>query len=189
VELVPLLGIALALAMDALAVTVAVSLSQGGLNLGQRWRLAFYFGFFQGGMTFGGWWLGGNLIKLISRYDHWVAFGLLVVVGGRMIYEGFHQKDFSLRRRRDRTRGLSVVYLALATSVDALAVGLSLGSLGVMILTPALVIAGVAFGVTYSGEYLGRWLGQVVGQRAELFGGLLLVIIGLRILVIHLGGT
>ncbi|RLE03075.1 MAG: manganese efflux pump [Candidatus Aminicenantes bacterium] len=187
-ELGPLLGIALALAMDALAVTVALSLAQGGLSLGQRWRLAWCFGVFQGGMTLAGWWLGGHLIKLISRYDHWVAFGLLLLVGSRMIYESFHRQEFVWSQNRDRTKGLAVFYLALATSIDALAVGLSLGSLGIKVVTPAIIIAVVAGGVTYSGEYLGRWLGRVAGQRAELCGGLLLIVIGLRILILHLRG-
>ena len=187
-ELGPLLGIALALAMDALAVTVALSLAQGGLSRGQRWRLALCFGFFQGGMTLAGWWLGGHLIKLISRYDHWVAFGLLVLVGSRMIYESFHRQEFTWAQHRDRTRGLALLYLALATSIDALAVGLSLGSLGIKVLTPAVIIAVVALGITYSGEYFGRWLGRVAGQRAELCGGLILLFIGIRILVLHLRG-
>jgi len=167
-ELGPLLGIALALAMDALAVTVALSLAQGGLSRGQRWRLAWCFGVFQGGMTLAGWWLGGHLIKLISRYDHWVAFGLLLLVGSRMIYESFHRQEFVWSQNRDRT--------------------MSLGSLGIKVVTPAIIIAVVAGGVTYSGEYLGRWLGRVAGQRAELCGGLLLIVIGLRILILHLRG-
>lgn len=185
-ELVPLIGMALALSMDALAVTVGLSLAQGGLILSQRLRLAFYFGLFQGGMALLGWFGGGELTPLIRRYDHWVAFGLLVLAGGKMILESFQKGSLASNDTKDRTRGLAVLYLAFATSVDALAVGFSLGALKVAIIEPVIIITVVAAGMTISGDYLGRWLGAVVGRRAELAGGLILLIIGTRILITHL---
>lgn len=186
-ELVPLLGVALALAMDALAVTIGLSLTQGGLTFNQRLRLAFYFGLFQGGMTFLGGGLGGRVSQLINRYDHWIAFGLLAMVGVKMIMESFQRQSLVPKTLKDRTRGIAVLYLALATSVDALAVGLSLGTLKVAIIRPVIIIGVVAGVVTMSGDYLGRWLGAVVGKRAEFIGGIILVVIGVKILIGHLG--
>lgn len=180
-----LLGLALALAVDAFAVTVGLSCSLGGLKSRQAWRLASYFGLFQFIMPVVGWLIGENLLKLISRYDHWVAFGLLLLVGGRMIVESFWPESKKYNGK-DPARGWPLLVLAVATSLDALACGLSLPVLGLNVWLASLVIGLMAFSLTLLGSRLGPVLGQVFGRRAELAGGLVLILIGVRIVLDHL---
>ncbi|MDI6846133.1 MAG: manganese efflux pump MntP family protein [Candidatus Saccharicenans sp.] len=181
-----LAGIALALAVDAFAVTLGLACSPSGLNRRQVFRLAFHFGFFQFLMPVIGWFIGENLLKLISSYDHWVAFGLLLVVGLRMIRESFRDENEKYRGT-DPTRGWSLLVLALATSQDALATGLSLAVIGINIWVASLVIGLTAFSMTWSASKVGPLLGRVFGRRAELAGGLILILIGFKILFDHLG--
>jgi manganese efflux pump family protein len=183
-----ILGIAFALAMDAFAVSIAMGLALRPATGGQILRLASTFGLFQFGMCTGGWAAGETVVKHIGRYDHWLAFLLLLIVGGRMITESFrHDKDEG-PKRRDPTTGAALLVLGVATSLDSLAVGLSLAALRASILFPAAVIGVVAFGMTVIGMKLGPALGKVFGRRAELFGGLVLIAIGIKILVDHLRG-
>jgi manganese efflux pump family protein len=183
-----ILGIALALAMDAFAVSLGLGMSLRPATRGQTFRLAYHFGLFQFLMPVIGWAAGETFIKYISAYDHWAAFGLLLVIGGKMIFESFRQEVKNKNDRSDPTRGASLLVLSVATSLDALAVGLSLAVLHVDIIYPALVIGLVAFVMTVVGMKLGPLLGKVIGKRAELLGGVILVIIGLKILVDHLKG-
>lgn len=185
-KIVILLGIALALAIDAFAVTVGVSCSLGGLNRRQVFRLAFHFGLFQFIMPVLGWLIGENLLKLISNYDHWVAFGLLLIIGLKMAAESF--KDQSEKYKgADPTRGWSLFLLALATSQDALATGFSLPVIGLNVWAASLVIGITAFTLTSIASRVGPVMGQAFGRRAELVGGLILILIGLKILFDHLG--
>lgn len=186
-ELLSIAAISLALAMDALAVTVGLSLSLGGLNWRQILRLAFCFGFFQFMMTVLGWLAGDNLIRLIEDYDHWIAFCLLLFVGGKMITEAFLPIKKKKETEKDPTKGFNIILLSVATSIDALAVGLSLGALQVPVIMPALLIGVVAFGLTSAADSLGRLLGRFIGRGAEFAGGLILIAIGLKILFDHLG--
>ncbi|MDH4196499.1 MAG: manganese efflux pump MntP family protein [Candidatus Aminicenantes bacterium] len=185
-SLLVVLGIALALAMDAFAVSLGIALVLKGLTAAQSFRMALYFGLFQFGMPVLGWFAGTRILGLIERADHWVAMGLLAFVGGRMIYESFHLNAEEKASRPDQTRGKALLLLAVATSIDALAVGLSLGVVSVPILVPALIIGLVCFGVTLVGARLGPALGRALGKRAELAGGVVLIAIGVRILVQHL---
>jgi putative Mn2+ efflux pump MntP len=180
------LAIALALAMDAFAVSIGVSLMHKGLTRGQTFRLSFHFGFFQFIMPLLGWAAGRNILKYIEAYDHWVAAGLLVFVGGRMIFESFGREARLAKKSADLTKGFSLVVLSVATSLDALAVGLSLAALHAPILYPAAVIGFVAFMVTASGTKVGPALGRLIGKRAELAGGLVLILIAIKILADHL---
>lgn len=181
-----ILGIALALAMDAFAVSIGLGMSLKPATVGQTSRLASAFGLFQFLMAVLGWSAGERLVQRISIYDHWVAFGLLVIVGGRMIGESLRPEKDSREKRNDPTRGLSLLVLSVATSLDSLAVGLSLGALGVGIVYPAAVIGIVAFLMTVLGMKIGPALGKVIGRRAELLGGAVLILIGIRILTEHL---
>jgi putative Mn2+ efflux pump MntP len=181
-----ILGVALALAMDAFAVSLGLGLSLKPATRGQTFRLAFHFGLFQFLMPIAGWAAGERLIRSIERYDHWVAFALLLTVGGKMVFESFRPEKESRRERPDPTRGASLVVLSVATSLDALAVGLSLAALRVAIIFPAVVIGIVAAAVTVMGMKLGPALGRVIGRRAELPGGLTLILIGVKILADHL---
>ncbi len=181
-------GIAFALAMDAFAVSVGVSLSLEGMTKRQTFRLAIYFGFFQFMMPVVGWLAGNSLLKYIQVVDHWIAFGLLLFVGVKMIYESFKRgkKTKEGNVNVDPTKGLSLLTLSVATSIDALAAGLSLAALQESILYPAVVIGLVAFLMTVLGTRLGPPLGQRIGKKAELAGGLILILIGIKILAEHL---
>ncbi|MBU4263250.1 MAG: manganese efflux pump MntP family protein [Proteobacteria bacterium] len=184
-EPVTLIFIALALAMDAFAVALAAGVALHPVSKRQLFRLGFHFGLFQGLMPIIGWLAGLGVQGLISAYDHWLAFGLLSFVGGKMIFEAF--QDDEEKQKTDPTKGATMVMLSIATSIDALAVGLSLAVIGVNIWTPALVIAVTAATLTVAGMLLGGKIGMIWGKRVEVLGGLLLIGIGLKILVDHLG--
>jgi putative Mn2+ efflux pump MntP len=182
-----LLGIAVGLAMDAFAAAIAVSVGLGRLSGRQTFRLAWHFGLFQALMPVLGWYGGLSVERWIRTWDHWLAFALLLLVGGRMLASG-------LRRGRDEpprldpTRGVSLVVLSVATSIDALAVGLSFAALGVRIWLPSAIIGVTAGLMTTLGSALGSRLGDRFGRWMEVLGGVLLIAIGVRIVFTHLTG-
>ena len=182
-DFLTLCGIAVALAMDAFAVALATGLTLDSVTGRHLFRLGFHFGLFQALMPIVGWLAGRTVQHLIAAYDHWVAFALLAFVGGKMLWEAFHGEETP--ENHDPTRGMSLILLSVATSIDALAVGLSLAMLGVSIWTPALVIGLVAGGLTVCGMLLGRRVGSLWGQRVVIFGGVVLCLIGLKILIEH----
>lgn len=182
-DLLTVFGIALALAMDAFAVALTAGAVLNPLTRRHLFRLGFHFGLFQALMPIGGWLIGMTVQKWISAYDHWIAFGLLAFVGGRMILEAFNKEED--KEVSDPTRGLTMVMLSVATSIDALAVGLSLAMLGISVWMPAVVIGVVAGILTVLGMLLGRRLGRNWGKRVEVCGGLVLCVIGLKILLEH----
>ena len=185
-SIVIILGVAVALAMDCFAVSLGLACGRTRLTSRQALRMAAAFGAFQFGMPVAGWAVGANVVRLIEHFDHWVAFGLLTFIGGRMIYESFGLSAEEKAARPDQTRGSRLFLLSIATSIDALAVGLSLGVIRAAILFPAAVIGAVCFVVTVAGAKLGPLVGRAVGKRAELLGGLILIGIGVRILAEHL---
>lgn len=171
--------------MDAFAVAIATGIVLGDVSARQTFRLAWHFGFFQFLMPVIGWLAGLSVERLIAGYDHWLAFGLLGFIGAKMIYEGAWGIGEE-REARDPTRGISLVVLSVATSVDALAVGLSLGVLRVRIWYPAVVIGAVACLLTAAGMHLGKRLGGRFGEAVEIAGGGILIAIGVKILLQHL---
>lgn len=180
------LPLAIALAMDAFAVAVAAGLNLKTVSFRQTFRLSWHFGLFQALMPILGWG-GGSLVRSFSAdYDHWVACGLLVFVGGHMIKEAFEAEQGNCQKK-DPTRGLTLVMLSVAVSIDALAVGLSLAMLNVTIFTPALIIGVVALGFTVLGLHLGKMICRFrhLVMYAEIGGGLALWLIGLNILREH----
>jgi len=183
-DILTLFGIAIALAMDAFAVALGAGLILPQLTGRHLFRFGFHFGLFQALMPVLGWMAGTSIRTQIEAFDHWLAFGLLTLVGGKMLWEAWHGEE-DKPREGDPTRGLSLVMLSIATSIDALAVGLSLAVLGVTIWTPALVIGLIAGALTVCGMLLGRRLGQAWGPRVEIFGGLVLILIGVKILLEH----
>jgi len=187
-SLILVLGVAVALAMDCFAITLGLACGARGLTMKQAVRMAAFFGGFQFVMPIAGWFAGDRLLGPIRNFDHWVAFGLLALIGGRMIYESFELNEEEKACRPDQTQGTRLVVLALATSIDALAVGLSLGVVRTRILYPAAVIGVTSFVVTVIGAKLGPIIGRIVGKRAELLGGLILIGIGVKILAEHLAG-
>ena len=186
-DLLSLFAIALALAMDAFAVALGAGLTLERLGSRHLFRLGFHFGLFQALMPIVGWLAGLTVQRWISGYDNWIAFGLLALIGAKMIREALAGEERD--GERDPTRGLTLVLLSVATSIDALAVGLSLAVLGVSIWLPALVIGLVAGALTVVGMLLGRRigdrLGALWGPRVEIAGGLILIAIGLKILFGH----
>ena len=182
-----LLAIAVALAMDAFAVAVVAGLTLEALTPRRIFRLAFHFGLFQALMPIVGWAVGTLVYDYIVAVDHWIAFGLLGFVGGKMIWEALSGGE-KKRQPRDPTKGWDLVLLSVATSIDALAVGLSLAMIGTRIWVPALVIGLVAAALTVVGMALGRRIGTRWGKRVEVVGGVILVGIGVKILVEHTCG-
>ncbi len=183
-----LLAIAVALAMDAFAVALATGICLRRANAAQTLRMATAFGLFQALMPVAGWALGLAVRDAIEAYDHWAAFGLLALVGGKMIWEGLHtDKDDESCEIVDATRGMRLLLLSVATSIDALAVGLSFSVLGVSIWFPALVIGVVCFALTALGLRVGCMAGRVdrLSHWAEVLGGLTLIAIGVKILHEH----
>jgi putative Mn2+ efflux pump MntP len=183
-----LIAIAVGLAMDAFAVSIGVGLKLCRVNARQTFRLGFHFGLFQALMPVLGWLAGLTVAAYIDAVAHWVAFVLLAAIGGRMIVGSFRDDEDRAARAADPTKGLSLVVLSVATSIDALAVGVSLAMLSVDIWAPAVVIGVVAGAFTVVGLHLGCRLGAVVGRRMEAIGGVILILIGVRIVVEHFTG-
>jgi putative Mn2+ efflux pump MntP len=181
-----ILGVALGLSMDAFAVSVGCSLSRVGVDRAGAFRMAAHFGLFQFGMPVLGWLAGRAVSGLIRSFDHWVAAGLLVFVGGKMIVEAFRKEEALVREVRDRTRGWPLILLSVATSLDALAVGLSFAALGARIAFPAAVIGVVCFLITLVGTKIGPAIGRLAGEWAEAAGGGVLLLIAVKILLEHL---
>jgi len=181
-----ILLIAIGLSMDAFAVSLGASAAQRDMGGRAAFRLSFHFGLFQFMMPVLGWALGATVVAYVAAFDHWIAFGLLSIVGVRMIRAGFDHQVTAWRG--DPSRGWTLVILSVATSIDALAVGLTLAMLGTAIWYPSVVIGIVAGGLSFMGIRLGSRLGRTFGKRMEIAGGVLLLGIGLRILYLHLGG-
>lgn len=182
-NLVNIFAIAVALAMDAFAVSIATGICLGKIHWRQNFRLAWHFGLFQAMMPVIGWCAGLTVRDLIAAWDHWVAFALLVFVALSMMREAF-KKDESCQQVKDPTRGFTMVMLSVATSLDALAVGLSFSMLQISIWVPAAVIGVVACVFSTIGLHLGKTIsGATVVQRwADGFGAFVLIVIGLNIL-------
>ncbi len=185
---VDLLALAVALAMDAFAVAVVSGLTIKTLTRRHVFRLSFHFGLFQALMPTIGWAAGFAVHAYIALLDHWIAFGLLAFIGGKMIWGAFWGKDETPDASKDPTSGWSLVILSVATSIDALAVGLSLGVIGSTILMPVLVIGIVAAAFTVAGMFLGRLIGPRLGKRIEALGGVLLLGIAVKIVLEHMTG-
>ena len=173
--------IAIGLAMDAFAVSVATGATYKKPTGNHALRMAFAFGAFQAIMPLAGWLAGLMLREFIKDYDHWVAFILLAFIGGKMIYEGIApQKEET--ECSDPTKGLSLVMLALATSIDALGVGFSLGVLGQSLFFSAVCIGITAGGMTWMAMKLGNKLSERFAHRMEIFGGGILLVIAFKLL-------
>ena len=185
-----ILGIAVGLAMDTFAVATATSVALRKVTGRQIFRFAFHFGLFQAAMPVIGWFAGRSVFGYIAGWDHWLAFGLLSFVGGKALYEAFwgDEEENETNARQDPTKGTSLVMLSVATSIDALAVGLSFAALNVQIWYPVAVIGLVTAALTTTGMLVGSRLGARFGRRVEILGGLILVAIGINILLKHLYG-
>jgi putative Mn2+ efflux pump MntP len=182
VDSLSLIALAVALAMDAFAVALAAGAILHPLTFRPCFRLAFHFGLFQAMMPVIGWLAGLTVQSFVAAWSHWIAFALLLYVGGRMIHEAVSAEE-GAERANDPSRGLTMVALSVATSIDALAVGLTLAMLDVVIWIPSLVIGLVACGFTVAGLFLGTRAGKRWGKRVEVAGGVILIGIGVKILL------
>ncbi len=181
---ITILLVAFALAMDSFSVSITNGLGNKTFKTGNALKIGIFFGLFQAIMPVIGWFAGIHVLDLISGFDHWIAFGLLAFIGCRMIYESVRVESKKLLD----SLGIGLLLtLSVATSIDALAVGLSFSFLRISIIVPAVVIGVVAFSLSFLGVYLGGKLGHFLRNRVEILGGLILMAIGIRILVEHLG--
>jgi putative Mn2+ efflux pump MntP len=176
--------IGIGLSMDCFAVSVSFGTTRKLL-----WKdllmMALFFGFFQGMMTFVGWWVGDSIKPIIESVDHWVAFSILSLIGIRMIIESFkHEKE---RTSLDIRKYRILLSLSIATSIDALMTGVSFGFIKVEIIKTIIMISSITFFLTMIGGKLGEKATFIPARRAELIGGIVLILIGTKILFEHLG--
>lgn len=175
--------IALGLSIDGLAVSVSSGVCLKNARLAQGLKLALIMGLFHFLMPLIGWFAGIEFKPLIKTYDHWVAFGLLAFIGGKMIFEVIRgkKKEPGINLQNN----LMIFGLSLATSIDALIVGVSFGLLEIHIIIPVLIIGGTMFFVSALGCWLGKKIGNKFNKGFELFGGIVLIVLGLKILLEH----
>lgn len=177
--------IALGLAMDAFAVSITSGITIKRMHLRHALIIATFFGIFQAIMPVFGWSIGYFAANLVSSFDHWIAFTLLVFIGGKMIYEAYH--DDPNDEKHGNPLNIYILFtLAIATSIDAAAVGITLSFLNVSIIQPAVIIGVVTFLLSFAGTYIGNTFGDFFEKKIEFFGGLVLIGIGFKILIQHL---
>ncbi len=175
--------IAVGLAMDAFAISIATGLVLDRGHVRNALRMGASFGFFQMMMPVLGWSLGRAVVGWVERIDHWVAFGILLIIGGKMIYEAF-QLD-KAERADDHVSWMKLFGLSIATSIDAFAVGIGIAFLKVNIVWPAVVIGVVTFGMSFAGVFIGNRVGHWCEKKIEALAGLILILIGIAILMKH----
>lgn len=176
--------VAVGLATDAFAVSVSSGMSIKHMKMNKALKVALFFGGFQALMPILGWLLGLSICDFLAAIDHWVAFGLLSFLGIRMIREAQAEEEETLKVNPLDNNVL--LGLAIATSLDALAVGLSFAVLKTSIFQPAALIGIITFGLTFLGVFIGNKFGEIFDNKIELIGGLVLVGIGVKILIDHL---
>lgn len=187
-----LAGISVGLAMDAFAVSVSNGALTKNLKRLYALKLAFFFGIFQMAMPVTGWLVGKAGESFITNVDHWVAFILLAIIGGKMIIDYIHElKDDTVQQERDSLSARTIIMLAVATSIDALATGVILpsavgASTPLLLLIAVTIIGTITFVICLAGVYLGKLFGYLFSKHANLFGGIVLLLIGFKILLEHL---
>jgi len=183
VNLLTIITIAIALAMDAFAVSIASGAIYKDFRLGRALKIAFFFGAFQAIMPLVGAFAGLGIRKYIASFDHWIAFALLIVIGGKMLYES--AKIESAEKNFDPASTTVLLVLSIATSIDALAVGLTLSFLKTSVLLAASIIGAVTFLLSYIGVAIGSRFGHFFENKIEAAGGLILIAIAFKILIEH----
>lgn len=183
-DLISIILIAVGLSMDAFAVSITSGCTIRCLKIRHAFRIALFFGFFQALMPVLGWLAGIGLKQYVESFDHWIAFALLAFIGGKMIYEALWIRE--VEKKCDPLNLYVLLGLAVATSIDALAVGITFAFLKVAIITPAFLIGIITFSISLGGVFLGNRIGDRLGSKVEVLGGLILIGIGVRILLQHL---
>lgn len=180
---VSLLVIALSLSLDSLSVSIAGGLKEKVAKISHAVKVGIFFGGFQAGMPLLGWVIGGSFRGLIASIDHWIAFGLLLIIGLKMIYESFGESEY-LKKSILNTKTL--LMLSVATSIDAFVVGVSLNLINLPLVVSVSVIGLTTFSLCFMGYLLGRALGKIFVGKVEILGGIALIAIGTKILLEHL---
>lgn len=180
-----LLLLGVALAMDAFAVSVCKGMVIKKPEIGNAALIGLFFGGFQAFMPFIGWLLGKQFEGVIKAYDHWIAFVLLAFLGGKMIYDVIRQKG-EAESYKNNIDIKELFLLAIATSIDALAVGVTLAFLNVSLAEAVSIIGVTTFIITFGGVYIGAKTGELLKDKSQIAGGVVLIIIGIKILVDHL---
>jgi len=183
-DIYSLLLVAVGLAMDAFSVATVTGFNHKDISIGEASKMSLSFGAFHVFMPLLGWFAGSTVMLIISRYDHWVAFLLLLFVGGRMIYEAFGEG--AAAKRLASLRNMDILLFSVAVSIDAIAVGLSFYLEKIRILVPALATGAVTALFTIVGIGIGNQTGRIVGKWSQVLGGAILIMIGLRIVLTHI---
>jgi putative Mn2+ efflux pump MntP len=183
-DYISIVFIALALALDAFSVSVGAGSYFRKTTRRQKFRLAFHFGLFQFLMPIIGWYIGYYVADLVSALDHWIALIILSIIGLKMIKDSLEDSDLVTK---DITKGLALISLSVATSIDALAVGFSMSLLNQEIYIPSIIIGIVAASMSLLGIFIGETLSKSFGNKANLIGGIILILIGMNIVAEHLG--
>ncbi len=184
-EMVTVFLIAVGLSLDAFSISVASGGVYRHLHLRHGLRMAAFFGLFQAGMPILGFLAGKSLESVIEGYDHWIAFGLLSIIGGKMLFEAFKIKDVE-SRPNDPTNLAVVFTLSVATSIDALAVGVTLSLITEHVYTAAAAIGVITFLISWVGWWIGQKIGSFFDNKLEIIAGLVVIGIGVKILLEHL---
>ena len=182
--LIEIIFIGIGLAMDAFAVSVCKGLSMKKINWKNAIIIAIYFGIFQALMPVVGYFLGTAFSSIVESVDHWIAFILLAAIGGNMIKES---TDDEVEKRNDNVDFRTMIVLAIATSIDALAVGVTFAFFKVNLILAIVLIGIITFALSILGVIIGNKFGDKLQNKAELTGGIILILIGLKILLEHLG--
>ena len=183
-DFVTIIIIAVGLSMDAFAVSVASGAIYKQLKIKHAFRMASFFGGFQAVMPLAGYFAVIGVREYIADYDHWVAFGLLIAVGLKMIYESFKIREEE--RKFDPTSIAVLLVLAVATSIDALAIGVTLSVTENPIVAEVIIIGAITFALSCAGVLIGKKLGHLFESKIEAVGGVILIGIGVKILMEHL---
>jgi len=183
-DLFTILAIATGLSFDTFAVSLSYGVVRYRILFRQALRMAVLLAFFQGGLTVAGYFLGSTISNALKTLDHWVALGLLAFLGIRMIVEGLKKED--KKEIMDYSKPLVLLTLALGTSIDAFAVGISFALLDVKIWTAGVIIAFVTLLASMTAIRIGKSAGETLGQKVEIAGGVILVAIGIKIFLEHM---
>jgi len=183
-NLVEILILSVGLAMDAFAVAIACGFIMKRPKISHAFKIALFFGVFQSAMPLLGWALARSFRELAQGFDHWIAFALLFFIGGKMIFEGFKPKDEQLEINPLQISTLLI--LSVATSIDALAAGISFSFLRITMLLPVIVIGLVTFAFSFAGVKIGSKIGHYLEHKVKILGGLVLIGLGVKVLAEHL---
>lgn len=185
---VEILLIGVGLSMDAFAVAICKGLGMRRINYKHMFIIALFFGGFQALMPFLGWLLGSRFAQYITRFDHWIAFILLLFIGGKMVWDTLHENEEEEEElANDRLDLKELLLMAVATSIDALAMGITFAFLSVNIGKASSLIGCTTFVISALGVFIGNRFGAKYKNKASLTGGIILILIGCKVLLEHLG--